>query len=145
MENTPITAPEFKRRLVALLGSGGGPWLPRRPRDRHILFRCATRDLAPDRSLSEREVNGLLEAWLQSVGRPLEIDRVALRRELVDAGYLERDTAGREYRVRREGGGAVAFLTEVEAVDPEETLTAARIRTEERRRRALAGGAPGKS
>ncbi len=137
MEHTPVTASEFERRLIALLTSGGGPGLPRRPRDRHILFRCAIRNLDANRAYPEAAVNEHLERWLETEGSTLEVDRVSLRRELVDAGYLERDPAGHHYRLQRDGNGAVPFLPEVDAVDPIHVLRTARERAETRRHRAL--------
>jgi hypothetical protein len=137
MSDAPVTVTEFESRLIALLAPGGGPGLPRRPRDRHILFHCAVRTLAPGRGYPQSAVNERLDAWLNGVGSALELDCVSLRREMVDTGYLERDPAGLEYRPRTQGNGAVTFLPEVGDVDPETVLREARARAEARRRRAL--------
>ena len=67
---------------------------------------------------SEQAINEALDIWLADVGHRIEIDRVSLRRNLVDAGYLVRDLAGHEYRVLPDGRGAIQFDQSVNSVDP---------------------------
>ncbi|MFO1265738.1 MAG: DUF2087 domain-containing protein [Rubrivivax sp.] len=54
--------------------------------------------LPPARPMSEREVNEALKAALAGAACWLGTDHVELRRWLVDAGWLERDGFGHEYR-----------------------------------------------
>lgn len=54
--------------------------------------------LPADTVLHEREVNVALKAALAGPARWLDTDHVELRRWLVDAGWLQRDGFGREYR-----------------------------------------------
>ncbi len=143
MNDSPVTPDEYRRRLAAVCLSGGGPGLPRKPRDRHILFRAVAAALDAARLHTEREIDEALQAWLEGPGELLELDRVSLRREMVDAGYLERDPAGREYRVVRTGSGVVTFEPGVEGVDPAAALEEARADAE--RRRLAATGRPGRA
>jgi hypothetical protein len=48
--------------------------------------------------MNEPEVNQALKAALAGAARCLATDHVELRRWLVDAGWLERDGFGRQYR-----------------------------------------------
>jgi hypothetical protein len=52
----------------------------------------------PAAPMSERDVNEALKAKLAGVASFLDTDHVALRRWLVDAGWLARDGFGREYQ-----------------------------------------------
>jgi 2'-5' RNA ligase len=56
--------------------------------------------LPQDESCSEPQINEHLKSVLQGVGACFATDHVELRRWLVDAGWLQRDGYGREYRVR---------------------------------------------
>ncbi len=97
--NGPITAEEYERRSRVWFREGRTyDQLPRRPRDRWSVLHALAQSLPADRALSEREVNEAIRAWLEGPGRSLLVDHVALRRELVDAWFIERDAAGQEYR-----------------------------------------------
>jgi hypothetical protein len=52
----------------------------------------------PAAPMSERDVNESLKAKLAGAANFLDTDHVALRRWLVDSGWLARDGFGREYR-----------------------------------------------
>ena len=125
MTDRPITKEEFQERLQALCLSGGGRGLPRRHRDRHILFRSVAQMLDSGYRYTEQAINEALDSWLANVGHNIELDRVSLRRDLVDAGYLVRDLAGHEYRVLPDGRGVVQFDQSVNSVDPSAMLRAA--------------------
>lgn len=56
--------------------------------------------LPPGLVLSEPQVNQRLKAALAGAALCLDTDHVELRRWLVDAGWLQRDGFGREYRTR---------------------------------------------
>jgi hypothetical protein len=131
-----ITAAEFKQRLEALLLSPGGRGLPRKRRDWDILFRSITLALEAGRDYSEKEVNQVVEEWLDGIGRAIEIDYVTLRRHLVDAGYLVRDLAGTSYRVGLEAM-AELFEPAADTVDPAAVVEEARSRKEQRKRQYL--------
>lgn len=55
--------------------------------------------LPADSACTEREINEHLKAVLAGPALCLGTDHVELRRWLVDAGWLQRDGYGREYRV----------------------------------------------
>ncbi len=133
-----ITADEFRRRLEALLLSPGGRGLPRKHRDWDILFKSITLALEAGRDYSEKEVNQVMEEWLDGVGQAIEIDYVTLRRHLVDAGYLVRDLAGRSYRVGLEAM-AELFEPTTDTVDPAVIIEEARSRKEQKKRQYLEG------
>ena len=107
MNEPPITAHEFAQRLGALCLSGVKHNLPKKQRDRHILFRSVAQTLDATRRYSEPELNAALGRWLLQLG--IGIDHVTLRRHLVDEGYLIRDRQGSAYEVSPGGQGQVEF------------------------------------
>ena len=130
----PITVAEFEKRLAAVCGGGASTGLPRRHRDRHILFRAAAQSLDESKVYSETDVNRALASWLMNVETGGELDHVALRRHLVDFGYLARDREGAEYRSCPAGRGEMTFEPGVSAIDAAEFLRTARDRAEARKR-----------
>ncbi len=66
---------------------------------------------------SEPEIDDKLAYWLVDVGRSIDLDRVTLRRWLVDEDYLERDRGGSSYRVSSDGPHKKIFDAAVESVD----------------------------
>jgi hypothetical protein len=52
----------------------------------------------PDSVMNERQVNEHLKGLLAGAASFIDTDHVELRRWLVDAGWLQRDGYGREYR-----------------------------------------------
>ena len=121
-----ISAQEFADRFITLCARGGaGRELPRKRRDRWILYRSIQTRLFDEHPLHEREVTARIQDWLMEPGRDFAADAVTLRRELVDEGFLERDGYGREYKVSRAHERNVRF--EEPPADLEERL-------EERRR-----------
>ncbi len=131
-----IGTAEFKNRLAALCLRGGGRGFPCKHRDQHILFRSVTLMLETRRDYAEDELNECLGKWLSQVGRTVEIDHVSLRRYLVDAGYLTRDTAGRSYRVDPEQTVGL-FEAGIEAINPVAVVEEAYRDAEERKREYL--------
>jgi len=129
----PITVQEFEQRLVTLCG-GADPALPRKRRDRHILFRSAVQELDPESVYSERSLNEVLESWLSKTGFGQAIDHVTLRQYLIDARYLDRDPDGTVYRFEPDGDGGMTFGPGVSDVDPVSVLPAARERAAMRKR-----------
>jgi hypothetical protein len=97
-----ITSEEFAERFLSLcLRGGAGRELPRKRRDRWILYRSIQSKLEEEGPLAERDVTARIQDWLLDAGRDFATDAVTLRRELVDEGFLERDAYGREYRASR--------------------------------------------
>ena len=131
-----IGTAEFRDRLAALCLRGGGQGFPRKHRDQHILFKSVTLMLETQRDYTEGELNEYLATWLSQVGRTVEIDHVSLRRYLVDAGYLTRDTAGRSYRVDPEQTVGL-FESGIEDINPVAVVEEAYRDAEERKREYL--------
>ncbi|MDO9075029.1 MAG: DUF2087 domain-containing protein [Rubrivivax sp.] len=90
------------RRLVVKNGVGLG-LLP--TDDLALALACVWTGLPESRVMTEPEVNAVLKLQLQGPAACLATDHVELRRWLVDAGWLQRDGYGREYR-RVPGGPA---------------------------------------
>lgn len=67
------------------------------PEDRGLLFALVWAAM-PAGPFTERQVNEALRAQLDGAAACLNTDHVELRRWLVDAGWLQRDGFGREYR-----------------------------------------------
>ncbi len=72
--------------------------LPRRQRDRWILLHAVASRFGPEERLDEIDATGRIGDFLALEGVGWKIDRAALRRALVDEGFLERDPAGTNYR-----------------------------------------------
>ena len=129
----PVGADEFSRRLVKLCLDSGGGGLPRRARDRGIVLKAATLGFEAGRTYTEREVNGVLAAWLRDVGAALESDHVSIRRELVDEGFMERDSGGAWYRLGPAARARTRFAPEIDAIAPERLIRDARAARAARR------------
>src|SRR5262249_1500374 len=109
--------------------------LPRRQRDKHIIFKSVSFFFVPGRSYAETEVNSIIDSWREQVGRTCNIDRVTLRRSLIDEGYLTRSNDGSVYTRSIDGGPHGMFEREVDSVDPAATILDAVRDIEERRRK----------
>ena len=110
-----LTADQFKKRLAELCLNPGGRGLPRKARDRSILLKSVTL-LMGKQDYTEKELNRLLRKWLEDVGQNLESDHVSLRRELVDTGYVERDSRGSVYRTGTPKWG-ISFDTSIDEIN----------------------------
>lgn len=97
-----IAQSEFEVQFPRLiLGSRD---LPKKSKPLHVLLVSALLLLDPMRSYNEQELNAELQSWILEFGGGFKVGHAALRRLLVDEGYLLRDRAGGEYRVARQGG-----------------------------------------
>ena len=135
-EQQPVARREFEARLSAMCG-GREMVLPRKQRDRHILFRAIAQTIESRSPYSERELNGSLRDWVASIGLEASLDCVSLRRHLVDCGYLLRDRAGRLYSVRINGNDTVRFDSDIEVLDVVDVILSCRTRAIARKRRWL--------
>lgn len=127
-----LSEAQFVHRFVSLVLAGRD--YPRRPEDQHILLLSAVLACDPLKTYTEGEVNEILRRWVSRFGENLGLDHVTLRRYLVDAGYLQRDSAGSAYRVRPEAG-FYTFDPSITALDLDLVLEEAR---QERARRKQA-------
>ncbi|HET7846579.1 MAG TPA: DUF2087 domain-containing protein [Acidimicrobiia bacterium] len=140
MAEPPITVEEFETRLLAICTGGGSPGLPRRQRDVAVIMASATLWMEPGTLYTEKEINHGLEEWLTEVCPSLGLDKVTLRRELIDRNYLTRDDSGTSYAP---GPGPVEWRFEdgVAGIDSGAVITAA-IEAREARKRAYQANPP---
>ncbi len=78
--------------------------LPRKALPLNILLVSTILRLDPGQTYAEAEVNAELQRWILQFGHRLKLEYVELRRFLIDAGYLIRDSAGTAYQVNLQGG-----------------------------------------
>lgn len=118
-------------------GSAQAVALPRKQRERSVLFRAIAQTLASKSQYSERELNGSLDAWAGSIGVDASLDRVSLRRYLVESGCLLRDDAGTRHTVRLEGNEGVSFDKDVETLDVVDFVRSLKARANDRKLQRL--------
>jgi hypothetical protein len=136
MDNTHISDLDFKSRFATLVLGGGGS-LPKKPLDRHILYLSVMLGLEPNRMYSEKELNAELIRWVERFGSSFGLDHVSLRRNMVDEGYVQRDTAGHFYQLSPEPPYRIE--PPAGAIDLEALVEAEHAAREERKRRFTAG------
>ena len=139
MPDSLVTLADYRKRLESLCLGGVGPGLPRKRRDACILLRSALTAFPPARAFSQAQVDAALEFWVADIGPRVELDRVSLRRALIDFGYLARDDRGAEYRRAEPLPGPVGFEEGVDRIDPAGLLREARGRLERKRRQHAEG------
>ena len=131
-----ITAEHYAKRYVLWCGRGQSyDQLPRRQRDRWILLHAISRQFSADDVLSEKEVNQRIQDWLLGPGSTMHVDRVSIRRELIDGGFLQRDPAGKEYRRASGYERVFGFEPDVEKLDLPELVKKEKSRIRERNTR----------
>jgi len=117
MQSKIITQAEFTERLCELFAKGRISAYPRKRRDRHILLKSIAMTLSDGKDYSEAEINEAIEAWLADMHEPRGLDHVALRRYLVDEGYVDRSRNGSRYWLIDPGPSPKWFEQNVDAVD----------------------------
>jgi hypothetical protein len=141
MSDARITSPQFKKRLADLCVAGGLTGLPRRPADREILYTGVLSTLPRDRTFTQPQLNAELGSWLARIAESLEVDHVTLRREMVDRGFLVRETDGSQYRAVVPEWWSSAFEPDVLDVDVAEVVERERLKRRERKREHVGGEA----
>ena len=131
---TPIDRDEYSQRIADLCARGGRHAFPRRARDRAILLHALARSFAGAPGCPRRTSTARIQSWLLQTGRALETDHVALRRALMDDGYLERAPDGAAYGRARITRAGLAVRAGVADVDPDAVVADAQARTAERKR-----------
>jgi hypothetical protein len=97
---TTVNASEYASRVRALLGKGGvSVGFPRKTVDRRILLHAVARGFREGERLTEIQATQRIGAFLTQFAPHWRMDRVSIRRELVDEGFLDRETNGTDYRV----------------------------------------------
>jgi hypothetical protein len=135
-DNLVITTEQYTRRLVnlCLRGLAG---IPKDQSDQHILMKSAAMSINVTGPLTEKELTNRLQNWLTVVKAGNDLDRVSLRRWLVDNGYLTRDSLGTQYEVAQPGPHAALFEPDIEQLDTAAILQAAREEMERKKQAYL--------
>lgn len=134
MTDNTITKDIFTKRLAELSLKSGLLEFPKDERDLHILLKSAMLVMGQKSNLTEKEVNDRLELWVQDVCNIKFVDRVTLRRTLVDAGYLSRSKDGSSYDVITAGNQKYTFDPAIDQLDPVEVIVDAREEIARRKR-----------
>jgi len=142
MSNERITAERFKKRLADLCVGSGPGGLPRRPADREILFTSVLLTLRREEGYTQKTLDRELVRWLTSIAEPIETDHVTLRREMVDRGFLVRESDGSQYRAAIPDWWTSAFESGVLEVDVPEVVERARQERARRKQAHARGPAP---
>ncbi|MBK8321469.1 MAG: GFA family protein [Betaproteobacteria bacterium] len=125
--------------LKRLVANGPVEGWPGREGDQRLLKGLAACRFAPGETYTEKQASDVLRGWLAGFCTPRGLDHVTMRRELVDAGLLERDKAGAAYAVN--AGRIADFIAEdARSLDPASVLEAVRRERESRKRERTAGG-----
>jgi len=139
-----ITTEAFRQRLVELCLKSGMAGFPRRPRDRHILLKSVALTLEVRATYTEKQVDRKLVSWLGDIVRSIGIDRVTLRRLLVDEGYLGRERDGSRYWVAalgpRRGEFETRFDAQIDELDVSETVAEGARQLQMSKRAHASGG-----
>ena len=112
-----LTAEQFGKRLVQLCIGSGMSGLPRRYQDQQLLLKSVVLTLNRRLPYTEKQIDLALEDWLTDIAPSIYIDRVNLRRWLVDEGYLERERDGSHYWVGSAVEGDELFDNEIDELD----------------------------
>ncbi len=134
---TPITREFFIKRLVDLCLRSGLPGFPKDDRDQHILLKSAVLILGGPGVFTEKEINEKLETWVSQVSQIKNMDRVFLRRRLVDTGYLTRNKDGSNYQIAQPGPRPGFFEESIDRLDILEVIETARQEMARRKREFL--------
>jgi hypothetical protein len=135
--NIPITREYFMKRLTELCLKSGLAGFPKDDTSLHILLKSAVIMMGQPDQLTEKEVNAKLEIWVKEVGQSGGVDRVSLRRELVDRGYLNRKADGSIYQIARPGPRPDLFDESIDQLDISQEIEIAREEMARRKREYL--------
>lgn len=124
--NKPVTREFFMKRLTDLCLKSGLAGFPKDETSLHILLKSAVLMMGQPDQLTEKDVNAKLEVWVKEVGQNGGVDRVSLRRELVDRGYLSRSTDGSTYQIVRPGPYPELFDEPIDHLDISQEIEIAR-------------------
>jgi hypothetical protein len=132
-----ITKEYFVRRLIDLCLKSGLQGFPKDERDQHILLKSAVLMIGSGNNFTEKEINDKLDIWVKDVSQIKNIDRVTLRRRLVDTGYLTRSKDGSSYQVSQPGPRSDLYESAIDQIDPAEIITTAREEIARRKKEYL--------
>ena len=135
-----LTKDQFVKRLVNLCLRSGLTGFLRDETDQQIILKSAVVMMRDLDAVTEQEINQKLGLWIAQVCPIKGLDRVTLRRRLVDAGFLTRSSDGARYSVVQSGRQPGYFDGDVDDIDVMETIRAAREEMERRKREFLSRG-----
>ncbi len=138
MKNLTVTKEYFVKRISDLCLRSGSSGFPKDITDQHILLKSAMLVLGEQAAFTEKEINEKLEYWVSQVSQIKDLDRVTLRRRLVDTGYLIRSKDGSSYQVAHPGPQAELFEAGIDQIDITQVVEAAREEIARRKRDYLA-------
>ncbi len=121
-----ITKEMFIKRLVTLLLRSGLSEFPKNKSDQFIILKSVVMSLNLNETFTEKELNEQIDNWIKAVGQVKNIDRVTIRRLLVDYGYLTRSKDGAVYQLVKPEPYLDNFDPSVEEVNVFETISQAR-------------------
>jgi hypothetical protein len=127
----------FIKRFTTLCIKSGSSEFPKDERDQHIMLKSAMIQIGPGGPFSEKEINDRLESWVTEICQIPNVDRVMMRRRLVDTGYLKRATDGSSYEIAAPGAQSQTFDEEIDQLDLLEVLKVAREEIARRKREYL--------
>jgi len=136
--NLTISREYFMKRITDLCLKSGLAGFPKDETSLHILLKSAVLMMGQPDQLTEREVNVKLEVWVNEVAQSNNVDRVSLRRELVDRGYLSRSADGSVYQIVRPGPHPELFDESIDQLDISKEIAIAREELARRKREYLA-------
>jgi len=102
--------------------------------DQHILLKSAILMIGQSGSFTEQEINEKLETWVRHISQNKGIDRVTLRRRLVDTGYLIRSKDGASYLIAPPESQPRSFEPAIEQLDIPRVIESAREEIARRKR-----------
>lgn len=135
--NKPITREYFMKRMTELCLKSGLAGFPKDETSLHILLKSAILMMGQPDQLTEKDVNAKLEVWVKEVAQSEHVDRVSLRRELVDRGYLSRSADGSTYQILHPGPHPELFDEAIEQLDISKEVEMARAEMARRKREYL--------
>lgn len=132
----PITAENFVKRLINLCLKSGLSGFPKDETSQQILLKSAALVFNPGLVYDEKQVNEILNTWIEGIGQAGKMDHGTMRRYMVDAGYLSREKDGSSYRVAG-GRRAGLFAADVDQVTPLQEIASGREAIAARKRAYL--------
>ncbi len=135
MKNKLITRKEFEKRLTELFAQGRLSAYPRKRRDRHILLKSIVITLNNSKNYTEADINEAIKTWLVGMHVSNSLDHVALRRYLVNEGYVDRSRNGSRYWVISPDPSPKWFEPEVDKVDILKVVAEAKEKFDKNRRK----------
>lgn len=137
MTRQTMTTDQYTKRLASLCLRSGLAGIPKDELDQHILLKSVTLLIGTGGKYTEQQISEKLELWLSDVCVIKNFDRVNLRRWMIDAGYLTRNSNGTDYQVAQPAPRPELFEPAIDQINVIETIRAAREEMERRKQAFL--------